>query len=428
MLSVLEDSLDAATGQARSWERALASPSFTITQVAEGSERRLLANLRGLARADAVVREELLRPALDADDARAFVAALALLEGGGDVVPGLLERLGSPEAPPPLLRALSLTGNPRVEVALRSLVAEEKDATRLAMALEVLAFRRADAGVDVRGLPAGGSPRVAAAALWVAHGSASSVLACNFAEGMLQAADAGVRAAAIEVALIHGSKPAWDAAREVVDAGEASSGVALLALAISGDGSDVLRLVKLADVDAHRPAALFALGFTGSPLALEVCLAAMAEARSARVAAEAFTAITGLKMVGQYSRAEARKKPGGPVLPLEEEDLDANLVPGLEAELPVPEVGAVKQWWAGNKSRFSADARYLGGVPLDGARLLEGFRGGLARRRPGLGLELAIRTRGKWRVETRQWARAQLSMQAASVAPPVMSPFGALLD
>ena len=161
-------------------------------------------------------------------------------------------------------------------------------------------------------------------------------------------------------------------------------------------------------------------------MTLEVCLVAMQEPKSARVAGEAFSAITGLKIEGEYCRVEDRKKRREPT-PFEEEELDANLVPGPEAELPVPDPAAIKEWWRANKSRFRMEVRYLDGVPLDAAGLLGGLQLASMRRRPGLVLELAIRTHGKCRVETRQWARVQLAQQAAAATMPVMLPFGQLL-
>lgn len=428
---MLEDSLDAATGQARSWERALVSPRFTIDQVAAGVESRLLANVGSMAQFDEHGADELLVPALDGDDAhQAFAAALGLLEAVGDSVPKLMGRLESPKAAPPLLRALGLTGNPRAEKELRALVSQESDAARLAMALEVLAFRGVESGVDFRRLlGAGQPPEVTAAALRVARGATGAgVPVRTLAERFLHAPDPTVRDAAIEAGLLHGSKPAWATAQEAVEGrevGSEGSGVALFALAVSGEAKDVVRLAKLASLEAHRPEALFALGFTGSPLALEVCLAAMGDKRSARVAGEAFSAITGLRIEGEYCQPEA--KPPKEPIPFEEEDLDADLVPGPESELPVPDAEKVLRWWGANKSRFSMEARYIGGALLDPASLLEGFWRGPTRRRLVLGLELAIRTRGQWRVETRRWARAQLARQGVQVKP-VMLPFGALLE
>ncbi len=206
----------------------------------------------------------------------------------------------------------------------------------------------------------------------------------------------------------------------------ARSSSALLVLAASGEAWDVSRLAKLVSVEEHRSAALFALGFTGSPMALEVCLAAMQEAKSAPVAGEAFSAITGLNIEGKYRRVEDRKKGREPI-PFEEEDLDADLVPGPESELPVPDEPAIKQWWSANKSRFQLGLRYLAGAPLDAAALLGSLQSASSRRRPGLALELAIRTGGKCRVETRHWTRVQLAQQAATTLMPVMLPFSQLL-
>lgn len=429
LLPALADALDNATARSRSWRRALTSALYTIDEVAAGPEWRLVSNVQSLAVGGVHAAEQLLLPALEGDDAdRAFVAAIGLLEGGGAPCSELLVRLGNPVTSPFFDHALGLTANPQVERELRDIVAHEKDTPRLAAALGVLAFRGTGFGSELGDLLSATEPVLLAAALRAARGPvAPGVRVRAFADGALPAAETAVRDAAIELGLVCGSRLAWRTAQQAVESIELGSHVALLVLAFSGESSDVLRLAKLVSVDQHRSAALFALGFSGSVAAIGACLAALDEPGTARVAAEAFSAITGLKIEGQYCIPEDRTKRQPPIS-FEEDDLDANLVPGAETELPVPAPAAIKQWWAANKARFKVDVRYLRGAPLDAATLLDGFRTASTRRRGALGLELEIRTQGKWRVETRQWARMQLARQAAAVKTPVMLPFGQLLN
>ncbi len=426
---MLEDHLDAAASLARAWERALVSPRYTIGEIAAGPEERLLGDLEGLALGDASAVEELMLPALESGEPnRAFAAAVALLEGGGESCAELVKRLGNAKGAAPLKRAMGLTTSSQVNVLLRDVAAHAGDPAQVASALEILAFRQARLGPELRDLLLANDAGVRAAALRVARGPApAGVPVGALVSKALSAAEPEVRAAAMELGMIHGSRLAWSVAQKAVEAAEPGAGEALLVLAASGEPGDVSRLAELASVDAHRTKALFALGFTGSSTGAEVCLGAMQDPKAAKVAGEAFSAITGLKIEGEYVRAEERNRRREPI-PFEDEDLDANLVPGPEDELPMPDMEKVKRWWGANRSRFQATTRYLDGEPLDAAALLRGFESGSARRRPGLALELAIRTRGEWNVETRHWAHVQIAKQsAAAVKPPVMLPFGRLL-
>jgi uncharacterized protein (TIGR02270 family) len=118
-----------------------------------------------------------------------------------------------------------------------------------------------------------------------------------------------------------------------------------------------------------------------------------------RLAGEAFSAITGLKLEGVYvEESEGEEKEALP--PLEEEDLDADLSPKPEDPLPMPAHAAVVGWWKEARKDFAKDRRYLGGQPFGGATLLESLVGGVMPRRPVYVLELALRTQGVQQVRT----------------------------
>jgi uncharacterized protein (TIGR02270 family) len=227
-------------------------------------------------------------------------------------------------------------------------------------------------------------------------------------------ADAAVRDAALEVGLVMGLKSSYLAARRIVGDREPDLAFPLLVLAISGDPADLEAIGGALAAPGHRAAALRALGVSGWGGAVDLCLPHLEDERVARLAGEAVTAVTGLAIDGVYVEEE----PPAPdeLLPLEEDDLDADLVPGPEAALPAPDADRVAAWWKKERPRFEPAARYLAGRPWDRDGMLEQLRAGPMRRRPPIALELAARTGGALRIETQDWVRRQL--RALAEPPP----------
>jgi hypothetical protein len=92
---------------------------------------------------------------------------------------------------------------------------------------------------------------------------------------------------------------------------------------------------------------------------MEACIEYLEVPEVARLAAEAFSAMTGLRLEGAYALPAGERPEGAPVPPEEQESLDADLVPGPEDDLPSPHVAAVRGWWAQNQPRFAKGTRYL---------------------------------------------------------------------
>jgi uncharacterized protein (TIGR02270 family) len=427
---VVEEHLDEAAFLSSQWERALLSPKLALSSVANGVEERLRAHVDGLLTAGAPVRERLLEPALASKDrALAFTAALAMLETPGregfDAVIQRLDEVG-PEGHAPFVRALELARRAGIDRELLGL-AGSVNPRRVGPALEALAFRRVPVPLDLllsanaMKVPAILPPALRAARLAgpkafpLVHRSLSSPLP-------------EIREAALESGLVLGLRSAWAACRETVEAREPGSAFALLGLALSGDLSDVDLIAPSAAERSLRAVALFALGFTGRAAAADACLAHLRDEKVARLAAEAFSAITGLAIEGEFRAPEPapREEP----IPLEEEDLDANLVPGPEAALPLPAAGAIEAWWTTARAKFDPRARFVRGKAYDAAAGLAAFVGGPMRRRHALGLELAIRTKGEYALQTRGWAADQIQLQSEHTVAPRIDfalPFGKLM-
>jgi uncharacterized protein (TIGR02270 family) len=428
---VVEEHLDEAAFLSGQWEAALVSPDLTLASVADGPEERLLAHVDGLLTAGAAARERVLEPALvDDDRERVFAAALALLESPGRERSALVAERLARAAPPsiaPCLRALELAHRPGIERELLALAGG--DAPRAAApALEALAFRGVPVPPEI--LLALGAPRappplasaVIAAARW------AGPKAIPLVERALGSPVVAVRDAAVETGLALGLRAAWTACRKVAQSMRPGSQRPLLALALGGDASDVETLARAAGVEELRPSALFALGFTGRVAAAEVSLTLMRDEKVARLAGEAFSAITGVAIAGELRAPEPA--PTDEPVPLEQEDLDANLVPGPEAALPLPAADAVEGWWKRSGKGFDPRVRYLGGRPWDAAAVQAALAGGSMRRRHALGLDLAVRSGGTYALQTRGWAAHQLRHLAEHPLAPrsdFTSSYGRLL-
>src|SRR5262249_14679432 len=77
---IVEEHLDEAAFLYQLWEQSLRSPKYTLREIAEGPEERMLAHLDGLVVGGSPVAKKLLIPSLESDEPGVvFAAAYALL-------------------------------------------------------------------------------------------------------------------------------------------------------------------------------------------------------------------------------------------------------------------------------------------------------------------------------------------------------------
>src|SRR6185437_14491731 len=112
------------------------------------------------------------------------------------------------------------------------------------------------------------------------------------------------------------------------------------------------------------------------------------------------------------TRPEPADAPSPP--PLENDPLDANLVPSAADQWPLPNLDAVRDHWQGVQRQFGRGVRHWRGRPVGLEGLAVALEHGPMHRRDDLALELAVRTDGKYDVETRAFAQTQRSMMQAS--------------
>jgi len=405
MWDIVEEHLDEMAFLSEQWERALVSTDHVLAEVAEGKEARLLAHLDGVALAGTEAVERLLQTRLASDQMEeVFAAALALFESPEDTLDWLWTFFEGGSSPPvPVLRAMGLARRAGFGDVLRGLLQKGPPLLQ-AGALNALAERGEPVGGALSELMRSESPEVKVAVLRAIRDSDAA--ARTFAELSLESPEPEVHQAALEAGMVLGLPVAMQSARDAV--GEQIPGCepALTALAVGGEAKDVERLLAALDAPQLRASAVRALGFSGWPKAAEACVPLMEDASLARAAGEAFSRVTGLVLEGALVRPDEKASADDPI-PLEQEDLDASLVPDPEESLPIPEAVAVARWWKAEQSHFSSKVRYHRGKTLTAEVLWQALGQGPMRGRDVLALELALRTRGAVRIQTRTWAFLQ---------------------
>jgi uncharacterized protein (TIGR02270 family) len=407
---IVEEHLDEAAFLWQLWEEALRSPDYTLAEIAEGPEERLRAHLDGLVLGGPKVAEKLLLPALEGDDpGAAFAAAFALADSGRpEDVAAILEAL---EKADPILRSAirrALGVVPRSELGQTLATLAPKFPALHSDLVEVLGYLRVDAALSLEPLLASNDPALQAAALRIGRVLPERLDPTAVASA-LTSDEAEVRSAALETALVTRVRGASSACEKAMTARGSDFGTAALLLALSGEERSVSTIASALRHDEVRGAAAFALGFTGRVSAADALLAAMPDEKLAAVAAEGFSAITGLAIEKDFAIPPERWTPDKDQ---EEEDEPY----GPEADLPKPDPEAIARWWKAERPRFDPAQRYMRGQPWSSAALVRELEEGPARRREALALDLAIRTRGQHQIAWDAFAARQLEELSAARA------------
>lgn len=347
---VVEEHLDEAEFLWDQWEHGLSAPNYTLGELAEGPEARLMAHIDGLVVHGASAATRLLLPALEAEETgRVSAAAAALVLGdpqaGLDTLMEVLHDL--PEQRDGLLRALECVPVPQVVPRMHALLAEH-DEEIVAAAARVLHFRRAPIGDALGLLLASESPEVRALALRAAPYEREPGKHIRSVHAGLVDPDPCVSAAALEAGVHLGLSAAW--ARAGARAREQGDQDALLWLALRGEPDDRATLLSALHEPVSRSTAIWALGFLGTPEAVEAALEWLEDDVNGPLAGELIAAVTGVDLV------EA-----GLTRSVEHETDTLEYRP--EDDLPRPDAMAVLHWWSARRRAFTAGQRYLDGAP-----------------------------------------------------------------
>lgn len=419
---IVEEHLDEAEFLFEAWERAVAAPDLSWHEVEQTADERLRAHLDGLVVAGGPATERLLLPGLAAEDAepcRAAACALALLEAPGEEGAWQVLRALSVAKPGSglrdgIARALEVTGRPGFDETLLVAVTQGGGGwiPELWSALE---HRRADPGAGIADALQSTDPVLQAAAVRAAAMRPPEEL-WQFVGPLLDAIEGTVRLAAIGTTLTWGLLAGWE--RCLIEA-QRGQPQALRWVGMLG-GEAELDLLRQAVMNVEsREAALQALGYSGRRAAAEECLRWMDHAgkRTARFAAEAFGAITGVDGYTEgFASTEAVEDDALPPL---DEDLAGDLEDTVEDELPTPRQEAFVRWWEGYGHAFDAQQRYLRGRLRSLDEVGRCFESGSTRTGQWLRQELWLRSSGALRLNS---PRIGLRVNWEVLATPVRCP------
>ena len=406
---IVEETLEEALFLWSRWRAMLWSHAYGVQGVSFWVEERLLGALDGILGAGKAAADSLLIPALRGEDILGTTVAAHVLaaDGGPRALEALMTAFRESDGArlTALEQGLALVRSKSLSAALDTAVggASSKHA---ASAMRVRAFQQRDPGPDVEIALESEDIELRTATLRAFRHTAS-VGGAVAVERQLYSADCLVRDTAIETGLVRGMAASWSRCREVASLAKPDSGRALVLLALLGVEQDQKPVVEAVGDEKQRRDALFALGFAGTRAAADACIEAMAAGLCVQLAGEAFAAITGLDLEAEGLVAPNPSEEPDEPIPFEEENLDANLVPTPADLLPWPDVGGVIRWWNVNRAAFAGGQRYLGGKPADLTAMQRALAEGPMRRRHAIALELAIRTGGRYQVETLDFTAAQ---------------------
>jgi len=336
---IIDEHFSEAPFELYRWQRALASPKYTLDEVADGPEESLLAHLYGVLLSGEEGLSRYVLPCLEAaaeQEPRVVAVAAALAVRAGryqDVLGGLREV--APDSRTQVAAATSFVEDPSFD----DVVLQEG-------ALELISSRRLRFEGLGQALESGDTAvrsAAARAALFADRTTYLPLIQANALEG---------DADALRLAVAWGSKPALRYCVELAHRSAADDSPVLDIVAIAG-GPEEHQLLMEQACKATAPlsyAAIRALGLTENAEVVPILLEAMASEnlKAARLAGEAFCMITGLS-VGRFVREEpavAEDEAREQALPdFEDDDLDEDLIPSAEEDLRLLDARQVQEWW-----------------------------------------------------------------------------------
>jgi len=407
---LVEESFDEAVFLWRRWEHELVSLTRNLDEVWSWTEDRLHGALDGV-RVGGSSAIELATKAVEGDEIDRMTVGAAVLgssseHGAIEIVTAALrdakgEKLGA------MLRGLELLGSDQALRATAS-VLRAPDPVFAASLCRLKAFRRVAPGDELPAAFTSKNPAAQAEAIRAAR-LITSGAADEWIGAALQSEDADVRYAGVESGVCLRMAHAWDAATRFAGHRDPAAGRYLNLLALFGSAAEHEVVFNALRIPALQPAAIWALGHIGNVRAAEACLAGMQHEPLARACGEAYCWMTGADLA--RDRLAIEETPADAPA-LEDDDLDANLVPAPESLWPQPDPDAVRKHWLKQGADWGAGVRHVRGKPATGDFLLHAIETGPMLRRPDLVLELRVKTRGRYDVETRAFTPRQRQMMA----------------
>ena len=410
---LVEQSLEEAAFFWKRWEADLDSLTRSLDEVWSWTEDRLHGALDGVRVAGERVVEA-TETALRGKDHAAITAAAHVLAAQTPARAREALAAAVRKATGPALVAMTrgietapLDGSfAPVTVALASAGPEHSAAL-----CRIKRFRGVSPGKELTDALQSGIAHVQAEALRSLTCAEQAIAARHIAWG-LKSDHGEVRRAAIQTGIRQRDPAAWQAAVQLAEERSAACAPLLPALAALGSPEEQQLVIGALREPGLQRAGLFALAYIGTPEAVEICMAGMRDDKLARSAGEAYCAITGAELARDgLVRPEPDEGPSPPRL--EDDRLDANLVPTASDQWPLPDLNAVRAHWQGVQGRFARGVRHWRGRPAGLEVLAAAIERGPMLRRGDLALELAVRAAGKYDLEVRAFAHVQRSMMQA---------------
>ena len=194
------------------------------------------------------------------------------------------------------------------------------------------------------------------------------------------AASPGLRFIVARAALLLGDR--GKAMRALAELAQTESPVQRFAVGMAAammEATGVHALLKpLSQDPAHARTLIRGIGAAGDPYYVPWLIKQMAEPKLARVAAEAFSMITGLDLAALDLD---RKPPEGGVFGPNDDPADVDVALDEDDGLAWPDVERISAWWQAHSAGFQPGTRYFVGQPPTPAHCLRVLKTGFQRQR-----------------------------------------------
>jgi uncharacterized protein (TIGR02270 family) len=409
---LVEESFEEAGFLWSRWESDLSSISRNIDEVWSWTEDRLSGALDGALLASDAMLEPWVRRSIESGR-RQELSSLAYV----------LSTSAAPSARALLARTLADAKGTRLNALIRGLEVAPLDGTfapvtkvlarqspEHAAALSGLkAFRRAALGDELKVGYESADPACQVLALHAAR-QLPLQYAAAWVDAGLKSEHAAVRAAAMQTGIRHQIPNAWHEAIIAVRERNSEYARLLPVLAMLGHETEHQLIFSLLGEPKLQRRAIWSLGCIGTQEAAHYCIVALKHPKLARMAAEAYCAITGVDLVRERM---SLPEPDEPSPAFEDDDLDANLVPSAEDQWPLPNPDALKEHWQRQHQRLQPGIRYARGEAVEPMTLMRAIETAPMLRRPSYLFELYVRSSGKYDAEPRTTRSIQRQMMAA---------------
>lgn len=378
---------------------AVVDPTHDLSSLCELDER-IEAHLAGLALAGEAAWEICEAELAEAEPGSLFVAMqLAVGQGNLARVARVLDAWGGdPGLGRPLVSALGWLPLEQVQPILPGLLFRRCSPALHYLGIGAGALHRQDPGPALADALLSSDGRLRTRALRAAGELGRRDLLPEIQDNFAATASECQFAAARTAALL-GEPAATPVLMRLAESGgrEAETAAAMAARALAPAARSGW-LLELSRSPGQRRAALAGAAALGDPVAVPWLLLAMESAETARAAAGALSAITGLDLAA--AKLKARPPEGFVAGPSDDPD-DDDVAIDPDSALPWPDLAGVKGWWQATGREFHPGTRYLRGSPMTPEWLVETLRDGSQPVRAAAAVELCMQHGGRGLFEVR---------------------------